>query len=140
MAKMYASIIMVVCVLVAGCNIGQSSCGKADSLRGAKDELMLAHNVYFTLKDDSESAKEKLITACHKYLKDHPGVEFFAAGSLAEELNRPVNDMDFHVGLHIVFKNEQFQNEYQTAEQHLQFIEENKDMWKEVRVFDTLVR
>ena len=137
MAKFFTGITIVVCLLVAGCNIGQ----KADSsLEATSRDLMLAHNVYFTLKDNSESAKENLIDACHKYLKKHPGVEFFAAGSLAEEYDRPVNDMDFDVGLHLVFKNKQFHDKYQTAQAHLQFIEEDKDNWQKVRVFDTFVK
>ncbi|MCK4999770.1 MAG: Dabb family protein [Anaerohalosphaera sp.] len=101
---------------------------------------MLAHNVFFTLKDDSATAREELVEACHKYLKDHPGVVFFAAGSLAEELDREVNDRDFHVGLHVVFENQEYQGRYQVAEKHLQFIAENKDNWEKVRVFASVVR
>jgi len=33
-----------------------------------------------------------------------PGRGLFAAGTLADELNRPVNDRDFDVALHIVFQ------------------------------------
>ena len=36
---------------------------------------MLAHNVYFTLHDNSAAAKEKLVAACKKYLTGHPGTE-----------------------------------------------------------------
>ena len=136
MVKLYAGVAVCLCVLVAGCGGGYSSSG-AGTVKG---EPMLAHNVYFTLKDNSDSAKEELVNACHKYLKDHPGVVFFAAGTLAEELDRPVNDMEFDVGLHVVFKNIDYQNKYQTAEAHLQFIEENKENWEQVRVFDSKVR
>ncbi len=65
---------------------------------------MLAHNVYFTLTDRSEAAAEKLVTACKKYLTGHPGVVFFACGTLEKELSRPVNDRDFDVSLHLVFE------------------------------------
>ncbi len=119
---------------VCGCAGGQyAGCSRAK-------EPMLAHNVYFTLKDDSQAAKDRLVDACHQYLKDHPGVVFFAAGTLAEELDRPVNVRDFHVGLHIVFRTTQFHDQYQTADKHLKFIEENKGNWEHVQVFDTLVR
>ena len=46
---------------------------------------------------------QALVDACKKYLADHPGVVFFAAGTLNHELNRPVNDRDFDVALHVVF-------------------------------------
>jgi len=100
---------------------------------------MLAHNVYFTLNDPSEDAIDCLVGACHEYLKDHPGVVFFAAGRLVEELQRPVNDRDFHVALHVVFTDKAAHDAYQQAPAHLTFIEENRASWKQVRVFDSYV-
>ena len=94
---------------------------------------------YFTLNDPTDETINSLVAACHQYLKDHPGVVFFAAGTLVEELNRPVNDRDFHVALHVVFDNKASHDAYQTAEDHLKFISENKDGWKQVRVFDSYV-
>ena len=101
------------------------------------EERMLAHDVYFSLKDNSPQAKEKLIAACKKYLTDHPGTVRFAVGPLAEEMKRDVNDRDFDVALHLVFKNKAAHDQYAKAERHLKFIEENKDNWKKVRVFDS---
>ena len=100
---------------------------------------MLAHNVYFTLEDRSDEAIDKLVAACHQYLKEHPGVCFFAAGKLEPELARPVNDRDFDVALHVVFDSRASHDTYQDAEAHHQFIEENKSNWAKVRVFDSEV-
>jgi hypothetical protein len=100
---------------------------------------MLAHNVYFTLKDNSELARQKLLAACKKYLVTHPGIVFFAAGTLAADLNRPVNVRDFDVGLHIVFATKEDHDRYQSAPAHIRFVEENKEDWKQVRVFDSVV-
>jgi hypothetical protein len=105
----------------------------------ADDGPMLAHMVYFSLKDNSAAAKEKLVAACKKYLNKHPGTVFFGAGTLVEDLKRPVNDRDFDVALHIVFENRAAHDRYQTAKRHVQFIEENKDNWTKVRVFDSVV-
>jgi len=99
--------------------------------------MQLAHNVFFTLHDGSTEAQDNLVAACHKYLKNHPGVVFFAAGKLTPDLSRPVNDKDFHVALHVIFSDRASHDVYQTAEAHLQFIEENKASWKQVRVFDS---
>ena len=104
---------------------------------GKKGEMMLSHDVYFTLKENSPKARQELVDACKKYLTKHPGEVFFAAGTLADDLNRPVNDRDFDVGLHIVFKDKASHDKYADAERHKQFIAENKDNWKKVRVFDT---
>ena len=98
---------------------------------------MIAHNVYFTLKDNSPAAREKLVAACKKYLSDHPGTVAFGAGVREEGLDRDVNDKDFDVSLHIVFKDKAAHDRYQDADQHKKFIAENKDNWKKVRVFDT---
>jgi hypothetical protein len=102
-------------------------------------DSMIAHNVFFALKDNAPAAKKKLVDACKKYLTKHPGEVFFAAGTLAEDLDRPVNDRDFDVGLHIVFKDKASHDKYQDAKRHKEFIEENKDNWKKVRVFDSVV-
>jgi hypothetical protein len=102
-----------------------------------KGKKMLCHDVYFSLKDNSPAAKQKLVDACKKYLTKHDGEVFFAAGTLCEALNRPVNDRDFDVALHIVFKDQASHDKYQDAPRHKQFIEENKDNWKKVRVFDS---
>ena len=101
---------------------------------------LLAHNIFFTLHDGSPEAVARLVAACHANLKDHPGVEFFAAGTRADGLDRPVNDLDFHVGLHIVFRSRADHDRYQTAPRHLKFIEENKATWKQLRVFDSEIR
>jgi hypothetical protein len=98
--------------------------------------MLLVHNVYFSLKEPTDENREKLVAACHKYLSDHPGTVFYAAGTLAD-LDRPVNDRDFDVGLHVIFKDRASHDSYQTAPKHLQFIEENKATWAKVRVFDS---
>ncbi len=98
---------------------------------------MLVHNVYFTLEDASLSKIEALVAACQQYLKVHPGVVFFAAGTVANEFARPVNDRMFHVALHVVFQDKAAHDLYQVAPDHLKFIEENKPNWRNVRVFDS---
>jgi hypothetical protein len=102
-------------------------------------ESLLSHDVYFSLKDNSAEGKKKLVDACKKYLSKHEGTAFFAAGTRAEELSRPINDQDFDVALHLVFKNKEAHDKYQEAPRHKQFIEENKASWKKVRVFDAFV-
>jgi hypothetical protein len=109
--------------------------------RALAAEPMIVHNVFFTLKDNSPAARQDLVDACKKYLSaaQHPGIVYFAAGTLAGDLDRPVNDRDFDVGLHIVFKDRASHDKYQAAAPHLKFIEENKANWKKVRVFDSVV-
>ena len=97
---------------------------------------MLAHSVFFSLHDNSPAAIQKLIEACKKYLPNHPGVLHFAAGTLNPDLDRPVNDLDFDVALHIFFDTTASHDAYQVAHDHLEFIHESKPNWRMVRVFD----
>jgi hypothetical protein len=98
---------------------------------------MLAHNVYFTLNEDSLESRQTLLDACQKYLTDHPGVVYYSVGTLVDDLSRPVNDKDFHVGLHVIFETRADHDTYQVSDRHVAFIEENKAHWKQVRVFDS---
>ena len=97
----------------------------------------LAHCVYFTLADATPATISHLTSECKKYLRGHPGEVYFAAGPLVEDLARPVNDREFHVGLVVVFKDRASHDAYQVAPRHLEFIEKNKPTWAKVRVFDS---
>ena len=101
-------------------------------------DALLVHNVYFTLRDRSDDARRQLIQACRKWLPGHPGVVFFACGPLCEDLTRDVNDRDWDVGLHVIFKDKSAHDHYQETEAHLKFIEENRSGWAKVRVFDSI--
>lgn len=118
------------------------SCITALAYAGARKEgeEQVMHDVYFSLKDSSAGARDALVAACYKYLKDHPGVVSFAAGTRAEDLKREVNDLAFDVSLHILFRSKADHDRYQTNERHQQFIRENQGNWARVRVFDSYVR
>ena len=120
-----------IALLLGGC------CACQNKLSG--DSHMFAHNVYFTLNDASDEKKAELVTECHRYLKDHPGVVFFAAGTVSQAHDREVNVRDFDVSLHVIFDSVANQDAYQEAPDHLTFIERNKANWKQIRVFDSLV-
>jgi hypothetical protein len=100
---------------------------------------MLAHDVYFTLEDHSDEAKDRLVRACKKHLSTHPGTVWFDAAVRVQEHQRDVNDREFDVALHILFKDKAAHDRYQQAPEHLEFIRENRDNWKKVRVFDSWV-
>ncbi len=99
----------------------------------------LAHMVYFTLHDGTPQNIAALIDSCYRHLKDIPGVTFFGAGPLVEDLSRPVNDKAFHVALQVAFATRADHDAYQQDPRHLAFIAENKPTWAQVRVFDSWV-
>lgn len=99
----------------------------------------LAHHVFFTLADDSPANVAELLADCHEYLTGHEGVVDFAVGRRDVELDRPVNDTEYHVSLHVVFVDRAAHDLYQTAPRHLEFISRQKPNWKSVRVCDSLL-
>ena len=103
----------------------------------AAEGPQMAHMVYFKLKDASGVARAKMIAACKLYLTRHEGTVYFATGTLAGDMKREVNDLDFDISLHMVFANKAAHDKYQEHPRHLKFIEENKENWEKVRVFDS---
>ena len=97
----------------------------------------LSHMVYFTLHDASPTKVQELVAAAHKYLGGHDGVVYFSVGTLNRDLARPVNDHGFEVTLNVVFESREAHDAYQKEPRHLQFIDEQKPNWKQVRVFDS---
>lgn len=97
----------------------------------------LAHHVFFTLHDASDDRTEQLIAACKHYLDAHDGVVSFAVGRRTPDLQREVNDAQFHVSLHVVFASRADHDAYQTHPRHLEFIAQQKPNWAQVRVFDS---
>ncbi len=100
-------------------------------------ESPLAHVVFFTLHDGSAKNRAQLVADCNKFLSGHDGTVHFSVGTCNAELDRPVNDRTFDVALHVVFSSKAAHDKYQQDPRHLQFIEENKPNWKQVRVFDS---
>jgi hypothetical protein len=100
---------------------------------------MIVHNVFFTLFDNSCQARQKLVDSCKQHLSGHPGEVYFSVGVLCDPLSRPVNDRQFDVGLHVVFRTLADHEAYQQDPRHIRFIEDNKPTWKNVRVFDSEV-
>lgn len=99
----------------------------------------LAHHVFFTLKDRSQTSIDTLVDACQKYLTDHDGMVGFDVGTRESDYQRPVN-MDYDVSLHTVFESREAHDAYQQAPRHQEFIAETKESWAEVRVFDSNLR
>jgi Stress responsive A/B Barrel Domain len=100
---------------------------------------VLAHDVFFTLKDRSAEARLALVAACEKYLSGHEGTVFFSAGVAAAEFDRPVNDRGFDVALHVYLEGKKAHDDYQGHPRHKTFIAEMSPNWATVRVFDSWV-
>ena len=105
-------------------------------------EPQLAHMVFFALKDHSKEARERFMASCIKYLSDHDGTAYFSVGSIAEDndLLEPVSVKDFDVALHVVFESKAGKLKYLASERHKQFVDENRESFAGVRVFDSFLK
>lgn len=111
----------------------------AVAITARADEPAVGHMVFFELKEKSADNKKKLVDECYKYLKDHEGVLYFSAGGRAEDIKEGPSAKDWDVALHIIFKDKKSLETYAKHPQHLKFIAENKDSWKGVKVYDSLI-
>jgi hypothetical protein len=109
----------------------------AVSRSAVKAEPKLAHMVFFTLKDRSPESRAAFVASCKKYLTGHDGTVSLSFGTIAEDVKEPVSVRDFDVALHLIFENKDFNAKYQAHPRHKQFVEENKEKFAQVRVFDT---
>lgn len=108
----------------------------------SKADPQLAHMVFFALKDHSKESREKFLASCEKYLSDHEGTVYFSAGTIAEDkdVEEPVSVKDFDVALHVVFENKAAKAKYLASERHKQFVDENRESFAGVRVFDSFLK
>jgi hypothetical protein len=128
--------LVVATLAVAALSTGLGPAGGAADAPGTR---VLAHDVYFALKDASPKAQEALVEACRRHLTGHEGTVFFATGTRATELQRDVNDTAYDVSLHVYFKDQAAHDTYQSHPRHKMFIDEMNANWKSVRVFDSWV-
>ena len=104
-------------------------------------EPQLAHMVFFALKDHSKDSRERFIASCDKYLSNHEGTVYYSVGTIAEDkdVEEPVSVKDFDVALHVVFENKAAKARYLASERHKLFVDENRESFAGVRVFDSFL-
>ena len=90
---------------------------------------MLVHTVLFWLKKDLEADQVARFLEGVESLKNISSAEAVYVGTPSETPERPVIDTSYDVCLTVILKDIPAHDAYQTAERHLQFIEENKEKW-----------
>ena len=100
---------------------------------------MLIHVVYFWLNDNAPADEAaKLAESCRSLLGKIPTVRHLWAGGPAETPRRDVVDASYAVGLIVVLDDAGKSHEvYQEHPLHKQFIEQHKQHWKKVQIYDS---
>jgi hypothetical protein len=103
-------------------------------------DSMVGHMVYFKLKEPTPESRKRLVALCHELCKGHPGEVFFAVGEMCKDFNRDVNDHNWDVALHIIFRSKADHDYYQyQSERHQRFVATEKGLASRPRVFDSLI-
>ena len=98
---------------------------------------LFVHHVYFWLNSpDSADDLKKLVEGLRKVSKVKT-IKMFHIGKPAGT-NRDVIDVSYSVSWLLLFDNKADQDSYQTDPIHLKFIDECKDLWKKVVVYDSI--
>jgi len=133
MKSFFPAMLILGVVCLGLCVLGAPAADKP-----AEKGPLLAHNVFFSLKDNSPETKKGMVEDSHKYLSPIPGIVFYAAG-VVSDVERDVVDRDYDVALHVVFKDKAAMEKYLAHPRHLEYVAKHQPNWKKVRVFDSFV-
>lgn len=96
-----------------------------------------AHTVYFWLENpDNDVDRKKFETSLQKFLDSSKFAKTNFIG-IPPKASRDVVDGSFTYSLIVTFESAKAQQSYQGEEAHLKFIEESKDLWTKVIVYDS---
>jgi len=97
------------------------------------------HLVYFYPREDADAGDaERLAQGCRTHLTNIPGVLRLDVGVPAGT-PRPVVDNSYLVALIVEFADSAGHDVYQDHPDHLRFIEECKQYWSRVQIYDSIV-
>lgn len=84
------------------------------------------HSTYFKLEmGSSEAIRKAYMETCRAFLSGSQGMMSFWVGEIAEDMNREVNDKDFHIAMNQMFESEAMFDIYNGHDpRHEQFVEE----------------
>jgi hypothetical protein len=98
---------------------------------------MFIHHVYFWLKNPSSNEdRQKLINGLEKLSKVKT-IKMFHLGKPADT-NRDVIDTSYSISWLLIFDDKEAQESYQSDPIHLNFVDECKDLWQKVVVYDSV--
>jgi len=109
----------------------------AQKVETPKPELI--HSVFFWLKEDLTDAQKAKFKAGVKSLGQIKHIQTFYMGPAADTEERSVVDNSYDMALINQFAKPADQEAYQIDPIHLKFVEDCKDLWTKVIVYDNLV-
>ena len=145
-------------ILAAFLLLSAFSCSDKEALQAAQNSLEAAHkeiaglqqqvdyrpgmihNVFFWLKEDISEADEAAFLEGVKSLAAISTIKAFYIGPPAPTEDRNVIDNSYSYALLVHFDDTEGEAAYQIDPIHLKFVEDHKDKWTKVVVYDNLVK
>ncbi len=128
---MKKGIYSVIFMLIALTSYGQTT----DEMRNF--DTHFAHTVYFWFKNpDNKADRAKFEASLQRFLETSAFAKTNFIG-IPPEATREVVDGSFTYSLIVTFESAEAQEGYQNEAPHLKFIEECKDLWEKVIVYDS---
>lgn len=104
------------------------------NLKNKRIEGKFIHMVFFWLNEETDATD--FVKSTEAFLKQVDEIKQYHLGHPAMT-PRDVVDNSYTVSLVVTFNSKEDQNIYQEHPAHIQYIEDNKMKWREVRVFDS---
>ncbi len=118
---------------------------KLAEIKNQKPQIMeapkpaLIHSVFFWLKEDLTDDQKAKFKAGVKSLSEISHIQTFFMGPAAKTEERGVVDNTYDMALINQFAKPEDQEAYQVDPIHLKFVDDCKDLWTKVVVYDNLV-
>lgn len=97
-----------------------------------------AHTVLIWLKDpENKQDRDKIERGMIQLIKDSQFVQSAHLGTPAGT-DRPIVDNSYTFCLIVTFEDAQRQDQYQVEPAHKQFLEEHKELWSKVLIYDSV--
>jgi hypothetical protein len=97
---------------------------------------MLVHTVIFWLKKDLSEDQRNIFIKEVKTLGEISSVDSFLLGTPAATPKRPVVEDSYDFAITVVLKDMVAHDDYQADPIHLEFIDNCKEMWERVVIYD----
>ena len=95
------------------------------------------HVVYFWLKEPSNNdIRQKFTTSLSNFIDNSAFIKSKHLGTPADT-NRAVIDNSYTYCLIVTFNSKKDQDKYQAEEGHLKFLEESRNLWEKILVYDS---
>ncbi|HYG40208.1 MAG TPA: Dabb family protein [Cytophagales bacterium] len=116
-----------------------ASLGVSEALSSPKEKSMFVHHVYFWMKPDATKEEKDKLYEGIKTIAKLETVKMSHVG-IPADTNRPVIDTSYSFSLLTVFDDKKGHDIYQEHPVHLKFIEDCKNLWTKVQVYDSIDR